>query len=76
MTSTTYKVVGDFAGNPSVTFTAWLLKNGTTLAVNLNHSSSNMTGTMAANLVQGYFGELAAVQGFVQEQSIYSNLFR
>lgn len=76
VTSTTYRVAGDFAGNPSVTFTAWLLKNGTTLAVNLNHSSSNMTGTMAANLVQGYFGELAAVQGFVQEQSIYSNLFR
>ena len=76
VSSTTYKVEGDFAGASSVTFTAWLLKNGTTLAVHVNNSPSNITGTMAGNLVEGYFGEFAAVQGFVQEQSVYSNLFR
>jgi len=76
VTSTTYTVEGNFVGTPNVTFTAWLLKNGTTLALNINHGKSNITGTHADNLVQGFFGELAAVQGFVQEQSIYTNLFR
>ena len=75
-TSTTYMVEGEFTGTPSLTFTAWLLKNGTTLAINSGHGHPNITGSLAGTLVQGYFGEFAAVQGFVQEQSLYSNLFR
>ena len=73
-TSTTYKVHGDYVVTKSHPFTAWLLKNGTALAVNLGQG--NDTGAQAASDVQTYFGEFAVVQGFLQEQSLYSNLFR
>jgi hypothetical protein len=74
VTSTTYKVDGDYATTKSHLFTAWLLKNGTALAVNFGQG--NDTGAQAANDVQTYFGEFTLVQGFLQEQSLYSNLFR
>jgi hypothetical protein len=74
VTSTTYKVDGDYVATKSHQFTAWLLKNGTALAVNFGQG--NDTGAQAATDVQTYFGEFALVQGFLQEQSLYSNLFR
>jgi len=74
VTSTTYKVDGDYVATKSHQFTAWLLKNGTALAVNFGQG--NDTGAEAASDVQTYFGEFAVVQGFLQEQSLYSNLFR
>jgi len=61
-------------GARTLSFTAWLLKNGTTLA--LNFGQGNITGTQASNDVVTYFGGFATVQGFVQQQSVYSNLFR
>ena len=73
-TSTTFKVSGDYVATGSHQFTAWLLKNGTALAVDFGQG--NDTGAQAANDVQTYFGEFALVQGYLQEQSIYSNLFR
>ena len=74
VTSTTYKVSGNYVATKSHQFTAWLLKNGTALAVNFGQG--NDTGAKAASDVQTYFGEFALVQGFLQEQSLYSNLFR
>jgi len=74
VSSTTYKVDGDYVTSRSHPFTAWLLKNGTALAVDLGQG--NDTGAQAASDVQTYFGEFAVVQGYLQEQSIYSNLFR
>jgi hypothetical protein len=75
VTSTTYKVAVDLVvGTHRLAFTAWLLKNGTTLAI--YHGQQNITGAQAESEIQGYFGEFAAVQGFVQEQTLYSNLFR
>ena len=74
VSSTTYKVEGDYVATKSHQYTAWFLKNGTALAVYIgNH---NDTGAAAASDVQTYFGEFASVQGFLQEQSLYSNLFR
>jgi len=74
VTSTTYKVDGDYVATSSHPFTAWLLKNGTALAVEIGQH--NDTGAQAASDVQTYFGGFASVQGFLQEQSLYSNLFR
>ena len=74
VTSTTYKVDGNYVATKNHQFTAWLLKNGTALAVNFGEG--NDTGAQAASDVQTYFGEFAVVQGFLQEQSLYSNLFR
>jgi len=73
VTSTTYKVDLTYTQTNSHQFTAWLLKNGTALAV--EHGKTNDTGLVAASDVQSYFGEFASVSGFVQEQSVYSNLF-
>ena len=76
VTPTTYKVEASFiSGTHSLPFTAWFLKNGTTLAINFGQST-NVTGAQADSDVLYYFGEFGAVQGFVQEQSLYSNLFR
>jgi len=74
VTSTTYKVDGDYVSTTSHQFTAWLLKNGTALAVEIGQH--NDTGAQAASDVQTYFGGFASIQGFLQEQSLYSNLFR
>jgi hypothetical protein len=74
VTSTTYKIEGDYVTTKGHQFTSWLLKNGTALAVNFGQG--NETGAKAASDVQTYFGEFALVQGFLQEQSLYSNLFR
>jgi len=74
VTSTTYKVDLTYVATKSHQYTAWLLKNGTTLAV--YNGQANETGAQASSDVQNYFGEFASVQNFLQEQSIYSNLFR
>jgi len=74
VTPTTYKVDVNYVATKSHPFTAWLLKNGTTLAI--YNGQVNETGAQASSDVQNYFGEFASVQGFVQEQSLYSNLFR
>jgi len=74
VTSTTYKVDLTYTTTKSHQYTAWLLKNGTALAV--YNGKANDTEAQAASDVQNYFGEFASVNGFVQEQSIYSNLFR
>ena len=63
----------DYVSNKGHTYTAWLLKNGTALAV--YNGQVNETGAQASSEVQSYFGGLASVQGFLQEQSRYSNLF-
>ena len=73
VSSTTYKVSIDYVTTGSHMFTAWLLKNGTTLAI--YNGNTNETGAQAATDVQTYFGEFASVQNFVQEQSLYSDLF-
>ena len=73
MSSTTYKVNMEYVAKKTVTFTAWFLKNGTTLAISTN--GGNITGAQASNDVQEYFGDVASVLGFVQDQSLYSNLF-
>jgi hypothetical protein len=73
VTSTTYKVDLTYTTTKSHQITAWLLKNGTALAI--YDGQVNETGAQAASEVQTYFGEFASVQNFVQEQSLYSNLF-
>lgn len=73
VSSTTYKVDVTYTAAKSHQFTAWLLKNGTTLAI--FNGQENETGAQASSDVQTYFGEFASVQNFVQEQSLYSNLF-
>jgi hypothetical protein len=72
--STTYKVDMEYVAKKTLQFTAWLLKNGTTLAIST--SKGNITGSQASSDVQEYFGDVASVLGFVQDQSLYSNLFR
>jgi len=74
VSSTTYKVDVTYTTTNSHQFTAWLLKNGTALAV--YNGKTNDTEAQAASDVQTYFGEFASVSGFVQSQNIYSNLFR
>ena len=76
VTSTTYKVDLTYTTTKSHQYTAWLLKNGTALAVYNDQTDVNETGAQASSDVQNYFGEFGSVSGFVQEQSIYSNLFR
>ena len=74
VTSTTYKVDLTYTATKSHQYTAWLLKNGTALAV--YNGQVNETGAQASSEVQNYFGEFGSVQGFLQGQSIYSNLFQ
>jgi len=73
VSSTTYKVNMEYIAKKTLTFTAWLLKNGTTLAINVG--GANITGVQASDDAQEYFGDVASVLGFVQDQSLYSNLF-
>ena len=73
VSSTTYTVNMQYVANKTRQFTAWLLKNGTTLAI--SSPKGNITGAQASSEVQEYFGDVAAVLGFVQDQSAYSNLF-
>ena len=73
MSSTTYKVNMEYVAKKTLTFTAWLLKNGTTLAISIG--GTNITGVQANDDAQEYFGDVASVLGVVQDQSMYSNLF-
>ncbi len=73
VTSTTYTVNMQYVANKTHQFTAWLLKNGTTLAI--SSPKGNITGAQASSEVQEYFADVASVLGFVQDQSTYSNLF-
>jgi hypothetical protein len=75
-TSTTYKVDLTYTSTKSHQFTAWLLKNGTALAIYNFQTNVNETGTQASSDLQNNFGEFASVQSFLQGQSMYSNLFR
>jgi hypothetical protein len=63
----------EYVAKKTLQFTAWFLKNGTTLAIST--SKGNITGAQASSDVQEYFGDVASVLGFVQDQSLYSNLF-
>jgi hypothetical protein len=63
----------EYVAKKTLQFTAWFLKNGTTLAILT--SAGNITGAVANSDVQAYMGDFASVQGFVQDQSTYSNLF-
>jgi hypothetical protein len=70
--SSTIKVTSTFAStNTSETITAWILKNGTTLAVSV--AGQNFTGTAASSFIIGAFSgfyEEIAVGG---QQSFYSS---
>jgi len=76
VSSTTYKVDLTYTATKSHQFTAWLLKNGTALAIYNAQTGVNETGALASSDLQNNFGEFASIQGFLQEQSMYSNLFR
>jgi len=76
VTPTTYKVDLTYTATKSHQFTAWLLKNGTALAIYNAQTNVNETGAQASSDLLNNFGEFASIQGFLQEQSMYSNLFR
>jgi hypothetical protein len=76
VTSTTYKVDLTYTATKSHQFTAWLLKNGTALAIYNAQTQVNETGAQASSDLQSNFGEFASIQGFLEGQSMYSNLFR
>ena len=76
VTSTTYKVDLTYTATKSHQFTAWLLRNGTALGIYNDQNGLNDTSAQVSSDLQTYFGQFASIQGFLQEQSIYSNLFR
>jgi hypothetical protein len=76
VTSTTYKVDLTYTATKSHQFTAWLMKNGTALAIYNAQTGVNETGSQASGDLQDNFGEFASIQGFLNGQSMYSNLFR
>ena len=76
VTSTTYKVDLTYTSAKIRHFTAWLTMNGTALAIYNAQTGVNETGAQVNSDLQNNFGEFASIQGFLNEQSMYSNLFR